>query len=498
MSLACSSLVNVAEDAELRLVALLGEYSNKSEPSSFVADCEACIAAGDAGKLLMTIVDDQDAMQAFLRIPSADEAVGCFSLLVALLERAAADDTSSSSGSNKNKQQLVSVSKLADSILQPSTTSAPTTDAADAAAVAGTDEEQCQRKIRLLSVIYNLRSSVEEKCDMLTRMIATAGDTPQHAELFLARHDASTLGRLLVADENEQDHYYRSSSSSSNPAAGGMTTSTTTPSVPRIVQMMDAWNVSLSNRRALYKTIASVMPPQDTRKQRFQLLLVETYTTTTTTDDKAAAAADNKERLEAAKEAAIGAIRDPIALFAHQRNLLNQPAIQALGAADDSKDNNKMLFGLLKVFQEGKLQDYLDFIKTNGGNEAAILQQWGLNPNQCQGNIRILSLCSLATEHEEIPYAIIAETLQIDVTAVESQVIAAVSSGLLQAKMDQLAQKVMVERCVFRRFDLEQWKVLQGRLQTWKNNVGSILASLKQQQSAAVSANATTTTTTSP
>jgi eIF3 subunit M, C-terminal helix len=43
---------------------------------------------------------------------------------------------------------------------------------------------------------------------------------------------------------------------------------------------------------------------------------------------------------------------------------------------------------------------------------------------------------------------------------------------------------------------LEQWKVLQGRLQTWKNNVGSILASLKQQQSAAVSANATTTTTT--
>jgi translation initiation factor 3 subunit M len=464
--LACSSLVNVAEDAELRLVALLGEYSKTLS----VADCEACIAAGDAGKLLTTITSDSDAMQAFVRIPSVEEAVGSFSLLVALLERAAADNTNNSKGN----QPLVSVSKLADSILQG--TAIATADAATT-----TDEELCQRKIRLLAVIYNLRSSVTEKCDMLTRMMATAGATPAHAELFLASRE-TTLGSLLVPDGNEHDSSSSTTTANtSNSSSGGATTTATSsfahPAVPRIVHMLDAWNVAMSHRRTLYKTIASVMPPHDTRKQRFQLLLVETYS-----NDAAGGGAVDKERLEAAKEAAIGAIRDPIALFAHQRNLLNQPAIQALGGDKD----NKVLLGLLKVFQEGKLQDYQDFMASNaGGNEEAILSKWGLNAKQCQGNIRILSLCSLATEHEEIPYSIIAETLQIEMSAVEGQVIAAVSSGLLQAKMDQLAQKVMVERCVFRRFDLEQWKVLQGRLQTWKNNVGSILASLKQQQQSA-------------
>ncbi len=96
--------------------------------------------------------------------------------------------------------------------------------------------------------------------------------------------------------------------------------------------------------------------------------------------------------------------------------------------------------------------------------------------------MRLLSLCSLATEHEEIPYDAIAKTLQVDQSEVESWVIAAVSSGLLSAKMDQLQSVVMVEKCVVRRFGIEQWKILQNRLNVWKNNVESVLNGLKQSQ----------------
>ena len=94
--------------------------------------------------------------------------------------------------------------------------------------------------------------------------------------------------------------------------------------------------------------------------------------------------------------------------------------------------------------------------------------------------MRILSFCSLAAEHEEIPYSVVAETLQTPVEDVEKWVIAAVSSGLLSAKMDQLQQKVMVERSVVRKFDMEQWKALQARLHLWKQNVGGILEAYKQ------------------
>lgn len=138
------------------------------------------------------------------------------------------------------------------------------------------------------------------------------------------------------------------------------------------------------------------------------------------------------------------------------------------------------LYALLKVFQEGKLEDYQSFIKSNGGE--SILSQWGLSSDECISHIRILSLCSLAAEHEEIPYQIVADTLQTDAAEVEKWVIAAVSSGLLSAKMDQLQQQVIVERCVVRKFDMEQWKILQSRLRVWKQNVGGILEAYKQSQ----------------
>ena len=141
------------------------------------------------------------------------------------------------------------------------------------------------------------------------------------------------------------------------------------------------------------------------------------------------------------------------------------------------------------MFQEGKLDDYIIYVKENGG-ESAVLQPFGLSSEQCIHYMRILSLCSLAAEHEEIPYTTIAKTLELaSVDEVESWVIAAVSSGLLVAKMDQLEQKVMVERAVVRKFDIEQWKALQSRLNLWKKNVSGILEAFKQTQAAATPAN---------
>ena len=97
--------------------------------------------------------------------------------------------------------------------------------------------------------------------------------------------------------------------------------------------------------------------------------------------------------------------------------------------------------------------------------------------------MKILSLCSLAADQEEIPYKNVAQALQLpSEDQVESWVIAAVSSGLLAAKMDQLQQKVLVERSIVRKFDMEQWRVLQSELTLWKNNVRGILEAFKQSQ----------------
>ena len=140
----------------------------------------------------------------------------------------------------------------------------------------------------------------------------------------------------------------------------------------------------------------------------------------------------------------------------------------------------KPLYSLLQIFQEGKLEDFQAFLSKN----ESTLSECSLDKEECIRHMRLLSLCSLATEHEEIPYGAIATTLQVQPSEVESWVISAVSSGLLSAKMDQLQQVVMVERCVVRRFGMEQWRMLQTRLNTWKSNVSAVLEGLKQSQAA--------------
>lgn len=139
------------------------------------------------------------------------------------------------------------------------------------------------------------------------------------------------------------------------------------------------------------------------------------------------------------------------------------------------------VFALLKVFQEGNLKDYNSYLQSNGGE--GVLAQLNLSPEDCSKNMRILSLCSLASEHDEIPYSAIATKLDVSPADVEKWVITAVSSGLLSAKMDQMEQSVLVERCVVRKCNIEQWRALQSRLHVWKNNVGDVLKqAMKAQQ----------------
>lgn len=174
----------------------------------------------------------------------------------------------------------------------------------------------------------------------------------------------------------------------------------------------------------------------------------------------------------------MGAIRDPVTLFQEQRSLLTNPVVKALATNADTKE----LYGLLEVFQEGKLQDYRAFKKD------AVLKKYGINEEKCTRNMRVLSLCSLAAETEEVPYELVAKTLDVSQDEVESWVISAVSSGLLSAKMDQIQQKIMVERSVVRKFDMEQWKALQSQLHLWKSNLGGILDALKQAELSATPA----------
>ena len=112
-------------------------------------------------------------------------------------------------------------------------------------------------------------------------------------------------------------------------------------------------------------------------------------------------------------------------------------------------------------------------------DKSGVFTTFSLNEADCTKNMSLLSLVSLAGEHEEIPYSAIASTLDISEDQVEKWVILGVSSGLMEAKMDQLSKVVIVERCVVRQFGRKEWEALKVRLDKWKVNVRGVLDALK-------------------
>lgn len=161
-SSASSALVNVAEDAELRLVRLLADAAESTRPG-FIEDCEACIVHGDAAQLMRTILGEQNAISALISLE--EEAVSAVSLLAALLDRV------KSTGSS----QLVD--ELADSVI--SSTSI--------------DSAATTKAVSLLATLYNMRSDPEEKVGLLVKMIRLAASR----QPALLEPNASALGKWM-------------------------------------------------------------------------------------------------------------------------------------------------------------------------------------------------------------------------------------------------------------------------------------------------------------
>jgi hypothetical protein len=178
----------------------------------------------DASGLIGTIVADPGAIAGLFVLEPLDEAVSAFSLLAALLDRVRED--------------------------RPEAEAEIAQDLADAIVKAQVDETQetITRRITLLSTLYNLRSDGREKCALLAQMVGLAPPS------MLVEGQA--LGNLIFQDKPS---------------------TALVPSEPQLVSMLDSWSVPIVDRRDLYRAIADAIPDSTARKQRFTLLLVDSY-----------------------------------------------------------------------------------------------------------------------------------------------------------------------------------------------------------------------------
>jgi hypothetical protein len=101
-----------------------------------------------------------------------------------------------------------------------------------------------------------------------------------------------------------------------------------------------------------------------------------------------------------------------------------------------------------------------------------------IDSSKAERKIRLLTLATLSnTPSRTLSYSKIAASLEIPNEDVELWLIDIIRAGLVEGKLSQARQELLVHRSTYRTFGREEWEELDSRLEDWKVALEAVLAS---------------------
>ncbi|KAG7986480.1 hypothetical protein I3843_03G083300 [Carya illinoinensis] len=247
-------------------------------------------------------------------------------------------------------------------------------------------------------------------------------------------------------------------------AFNGKVTEHIIPSFKKMDSFLQEWNIGISDRRELFLIISNILKEHKSlAKESFKFLVK--YLATFSGEDA--------YTMSEAKEGAVRAIVEFVkAPDMFQCDLLDMPAVGQL--EKDAK--YALVYQLLKIFLTQRLDAYLEFHAAN----STLLKSCGLVHEDCITKMRLMSLVDLASDDSgQIPYAVIRDTLGVNDDEVELWVVKAITVKLIDCKMDQMNQVVIVSRCTERVFGQHQWETLGTKLAAWRGNIANVISTIQ-------------------
>ncbi|KAG1347778.1 eukaryotic translation initiation factor 3 subunit M [Cocos nucifera] len=315
----------------------------------------------------------------------------------------------------------------------------------------------------IFSVICNLvtrASTPDEELEMAKLISAKVVQQPNDRPTWCLK----ILFNLYNLLENAHSRFLVYSKAL-NLAASGKVTESIIPSFKKIDSFLQEWNIGKTDQRELFLTISNILKDKSLVKDSFAFLTKYLATFSGTGGESYAM----NEAKEEAVRAVIEFVKSPD-IF--QCDLLDMPAVGQL-----EKDGKyALVYQLLKIFLAQRLDAYLDFHAAN----STLLKSYGLVHEDCIMKMRLMSLLDLSSnESGEIPYSVIKDTLRITDEEVEYWVVKAITSKLLDCKVDQMNEIVVMSRHTEGVFGLSQWQSLHSKLEAWRGNIANAISTIK-------------------
>ncbi|KAM3354909.1 hypothetical protein ACQJBY_025582 [Aegilops geniculata] len=249
-------------------------------------------------------------------------------------------------------------------------------------------------------------------------------------------------------------------------AAGKAAADCVVPTFKNIDAFVAYWGIGKPEQRELFLAVTRILKDhKGMTKDYFKFL--NKYLATFD------GSADDADAIGAAKEEAAAAIVEFVkSSDLYQCDLLDMPAVAQL----EKDDKYQPVYELLKIFLTQRLESYLAFQTAN----STLLQGYGLVHEDCITKMRLMCLLDLSGHCSgEIPYSAITKALEINDDEVEYWIVKAISSKILDCKVDQLNQLVIVSRHTVRVFGMPQWQSLRSKLGVWRGNIANAINTIQ-------------------
>eukprot|EP00042_Codosiga_hollandica_P027075 m.132030 g.132030 ORF g.132030 m.132030 type:complete len:408 (+) comp52373_c0_seq9:281-1504(+) len=262
---------------------------------------------------------------------------------------------------------------------------------------------------------------------------------------------------------------------------------TLTAQLGQLPSWLSEWSTTLAEQQALYKAINQVL--LDKKQDKLACDCLAGFLKTL--NGKPA------NQLAAFKADALLLLSQVVAT----ESLLEYDTVLSLDVVSQLK--GEKLHEIVGILSRGTLTDFLAWQTANAGVVAALK----LDEERLTHKMRLATLAQLCARDHVVEFHAISAALQIPAAQIELWVIDAVRTGLVEAKIDEMNNRIIVSRSTLTAFGMDQWKDLkvrrcmiyscalsypfqlwipegQARLEEWKSNIADVkkvLVSVKAQ-----------------
>lgn len=151
-------------------------------------------------------------------------------------------------------------------------------------------------------------------------------------------------------------------------------------------------------------------------------------------------------------------------------DLINAPVIKRLESSKEYADMHTMLQLLLS----GTVKDFRGFVSTPAGK--AVVTSCNTTEDALTSKMLLLALVGLFNRRASVSFKEISENLDVAVKDVENLIVQAIGKKLIEAKIDQLEETVLISKCSSRQFEQLEWQNLQKDLKEWREAISDVLS----------------------